>query len=167
MERIIVSSKGFERLKGRFAEKSSQFDEVRAERQRAFEMSGDGWHDNPYFNRLQQQEAEVSRQLAEAKRRVGQAQIVEIQDGQRSVDVVRYGSIVRLRAGDEGQVEVWEVVGFDEGDVSSRKLSYASPLGRALIGCEPGDCVEVAGKIIEIISLHGFHGEAFQLVAEN
>ena len=44
---------------------------------------------------------------------------------------------------DEGKEAVWEVVGPDEADPAQRRVSLASPLGRALRGKRVGDDVVV------------------------
>jgi transcription elongation factor GreA len=51
----------------------------------------------------------------------------------------------------------WQIVGEDEADVRSHRISIGSPIARALIGKSAGDVVEVAapGKTIsyEIIAV--------------
>ncbi len=160
MQRVVVSSQGHARLKRLLSDKSMQYDTLRAERQRAFELSGDGWHDNPYFNILQQQEAELTRQLAELKGQVSRAQVLDVQDGKRPMDVVRYGSIVLVQVGDAPTPVLWEIEGFDESDSSAGKLAYSSPLGCALIGQEPGDSVQIDGRHVEILALYASWSDA-------
>jgi len=44
---------------------------------------------------------------------------------------------------DGGEKTTWQIVGEDEADIKAGKISYSSPLGRALIGKESGEKVEV------------------------
>src|SRR3989442_1424810 len=44
---------------------------------------------------------------------------------------------------DGGEKATWQIVGEDEADIKAGKISYSSPLGRALIGKESGEKVEV------------------------
>src|SRR6266699_4544583 len=44
---------------------------------------------------------------------------------------------------DGGEKSTWQIVGEDEADIKAGKISYSSPLGRALIGKESGEKVEV------------------------
>lgn len=46
-------------------------------------------------------------------------------------------------ADEDDKVVTYQIVGVDEADVASRKISLSSPIGRALIGRDIGDEVEV------------------------
>lgn len=71
-------------------------------------------------------------------------------------DVVRFGAVVVVADGD-GQKKTYRLVGPDESDPASGKLSFQSPLGQALMKRRVGDVVMVrrpAGEIeLEIVSL--------------
>lgn len=159
MERIIVSTKGHQNLKLALEGKFREYDRIREERRQAFELSGDGWHDNPHFNRLQQQEADLTTQLKALRDQIDRAQVLDVGDGKRSMDAVRYGSIVRLHSNERHHCRTWEIVGFDESDAVAGKLSYACPLGQLLIGNEAGDRVRFSGSTIEIASLYASWAE--------
>lgn len=65
---------------------------------------------------------------------------------------IKLGSQVTLHAGK--QKEVFTVVGEWEADPAERKISHESPLGKALLGRQVGEKVEVAapsGKIVYTI----------------
>jgi transcription elongation factor GreB len=53
--------------------------------------------------------------------------------------VVRFGAEVRLRRGNE--VESYQLVGVDEVDLDANKISWISPLAKALLGKKAGDQV--------------------------
>jgi transcription elongation GreA/GreB family factor len=55
-------------------------------------------------------------------------------------DEVHFGAEVEVRDA-AGQVQRFEIVGEDEADVASGKVSWASPLARAMIGAQVGDVV--------------------------
>ena len=42
-----------------------------------------------------------------------------------------------------GSTITWQIVGEDEADIKAGRISYSSPIGRALIGKEPGETVDV------------------------
>ena len=42
-----------------------------------------------------------------------------------------------------GEAATWQLVGEDEADIKAGRISYSSPIGKALIGKEPGETVEV------------------------
>ena len=156
MNSVIVSSTGHDQLKRRLDALNARYDVVRAERQQAFELAGDGWHDNPSLNALQQQEAELTRQVAELSRLIARARILDVRDGSRPVDAVRYGSIVRLESVGPAATQLWEIAGFDESDAAGKKLAYSSPLGRRLLGKQEGDEIELpSGECVAVAALYG------------
>lgn len=163
MQRIIVSPRGHADLRTRLERKMQEYGALREERRRAFELSGDGWHDNPYLNNLQQMEAELTRQITELQQQVARARVLDICDGRRPMEVVRYGSIVSVQVEGASEPAIWEIVGFDESDASRGLLAYSAPLGQVLIGREEGEVVECDGKSIEVLALHASWGEARRL----
>src|SRR5437667_10982675 len=59
---------------------------------------------------------------------------------------------------DGGEKTTWQIVGEDEADIKAGKISYSSPLGRALIGKESGEKVDVQTpggvKRYDILDVH-------------
>jgi transcription elongation factor GreA len=56
-----------------------------------------------------------------------------------SGDKVVFGATVDLVNIDIDEEVTYQIVGTDEADIKHSKISYASPLGRAIIGKEEGD----------------------------
>ena len=52
-----------------------------------------------------------------------------------------FGATVDLEE-DGGERTTWQIVGEDEADIKAGRISYSSPLGRALIGKESGEKVD-------------------------
>jgi transcription elongation factor GreA len=52
-----------------------------------------------------------------------------------------FGATVDVESG--GEAATWQIVGEDEADIKAGRISYNSPIGRALIGKEAGEIVEV------------------------
>ena len=44
---------------------------------------------------------------------------------------------------DSGETSTWQIVGEDEADIKEGRISFSSPIARALIGKESGESVEV------------------------
>ena len=65
---------------------------------------------------------------------------------------VRFGMTVRLE-GEDGKHVSWKIVGEDEADPHSGKISHVSPMAKALFGKKVGDLATVNGKEWEIIGL--------------
>ena len=53
-----------------------------------------------------------------------------------------FGATVEVED-DDGKSATWQIVGEDEADIKAGRISYSSPIGRALIGKEPGETVDV------------------------
>lgn len=73
-------------------------------------------------------------------------------------DHVQVGSVLRIAEGDQEPVE-FHIVGAKEADPRNGKISYESPLGRALIGKQQGEVAiaetpagEIKYKVIEILA---------------
>lgn len=160
MDKIYLSEAGLERLKTRLKDAQATLKETRREKSVAYTATGDTWHDNPYFNKLEQDEQRQAAEVSELERQITSADVYSTEN--RGVDQVQIGSIVRIfqfiEATDDEQELVWEICGFGETNTGTKSLAYNSPIGRVLIGQETGDEVEVVtpkGKAsIEICELY-------------
>lgn len=160
---IVLTEEGRTRFEKEIAELHQRYLDLCEERTRAHALSGDGWHDNPYFNKLQQEEAKMSQTLALMREQLRTARVVSIDTQNRPTEQVRLGSIVKLRVewtdqNRASEESVWEVVGYGESDPDQRRLAYTAPLIQAVIGAEEGeersvqlkdDCVD-----IEVVRLY-------------
>lgn len=143
---IYLTEYGFEQLKDLLARKQQEYAQVRDARQVAFELSGDGWHDNPEFNRQQQMEANYNHLVKELTERLAKAKLIKIIEGYRPVKCVDIGSWVTITRWDlesnESIKEQWEIVGFNETDTDNKKIAYNAPLAQAIMGLEEGEFSE-------------------------
>jgi transcription elongation GreA/GreB family factor len=64
----------------------------------------------------------------------------------------RFGSVVLLELPDGSRV-TYRIVGEDEAEPGAGKISYVSPIGRALIGKTIGDSISLRGGSAEIVAL--------------
>ena len=65
--------------------------------------------------------------------------------------VVFGGAVTFVR--DDGREQTFRIVGEDEADPAEGRVSYVSPLARALMGKEVGDTAVVAGHEVEITAV--------------
>jgi transcription elongation factor GreA len=56
---------------------------------------------------------------------------------------VKFGATVQLIDEDTEEKKIYQIVGDQEADVKSGRISISSPIARALIGKEVGDSIEV------------------------
>lgn len=97
--------------------------------------------ENAEYDAAKEHQAFIEGKIREAQNRLANAQIIELKnlpDGR-----VVFGARVKLSEVNTGEEVVYRLVGEDEADVKSGLISVASPLGRALIGRELNDTVEV------------------------
>lgn len=81
---------------------------------------------------------EIDRRLRFLK---GRLDVVEPVDPTRFTgNVVLFGATVDIED-EEGEPQTWTVRGEDEVDLAAKVVSCASPIGRALLGRQPGDSV--------------------------
>jgi transcription elongation GreA/GreB family factor len=97
-------------------------------------------------------EAQLATELSEEERksvlreaqywrsRLTSAQVAPTPTG----DKVAIGTRVTMKRG--GRVQSLSFVGHDEADPGAGRISFASPLGRALLGAEAGDEVDLPGS---------------------
>ncbi len=85
-----------------------------------------------------QKKAEVERDLRYYAARVESA--ITIDPATQPPDEVRFGAIVSLQDG-HGEPHAYAIVGEDEADAARNRVSWVSPLARALIGHKVGDSV--------------------------
>ena len=67
-------------------------------------------------------------------------------------DQVQFGRTVEVER-DDGRRQSFRIVGEDEADPAAGRISYVSPLARALVGATVGDVVSVAGGEVEVIGV--------------
>jgi transcription elongation factor GreB len=97
---------------------------------------------------------EIDRRVRFLTRRLDRAQVVA--DSGAPTDIVRFGALVEVRD-DTGRLRRYQLVGPDESDPAIGRVSYESPLGRALLKRRVGDIVAVrrpAGAIeLEVVAI--------------
>lgn len=144
---IYMSESGLAKTKEALERKLVEYDELCRERTLAYAQSGDGWHDNPHFNRMQQLEADKTREIAALKVIVESAKVLMIEPNKRPTARVAIGSIVKLfvtyESSNESKELIWEITGYNETDVSRWQLAYNTPMASSLLGAEVGEEIEV------------------------
>lgn len=84
----------------------------------------------------QQKLAEIDRDLRYFVARLETAQLVE--PGKQPQHKVLFGATVTI-ADERGEQQVYQIVGEDEADIAQLKVSYVSPVAKALLGRKVGD----------------------------
>lgn len=84
---------------------------------------------------------EIDHRIRYLTKRLESAELVDPAQ-QRRHDQIFFGATVTY-AGDAGEEHKITIVGVDEADVAQGKVSWTSPVARALVGARVGDVVEV------------------------
>ncbi|HQV22265.1 MAG TPA: GreA/GreB family elongation factor [Agitococcus sp.] len=141
---VFVSEQGFAALQEQLNTTQARYLDVCEQRRIAHELSGDGWHDNPEFNRQQQMEAFLNGEVKRLLQNLDKAKIFTIQEHARPTDKVWLGSVVEVEVTDcvtgNSHNETWEIVGHGESNAELKKLAYDVPLARAILTLQADDC---------------------------
>ncbi|MBV9065338.1 MAG: transcription elongation factor GreA, partial [Methylobacteriaceae bacterium] len=93
--------------------------------------------------------------IAEIEDRMSRAEVIDV--SKLSGSSVMFGATVTLVDEDTEEEKRYQIVGENEADVKSGKVSITSPIARALIGKKIGDTVEVntpgGGKSYEVVNV--------------
>ena len=96
--------------------------------------------ENAEYHAAKERQGQVEASIADIEDKLSRAQVID--PTTLSGDKVVFGATVSLLDEDEQPVR-YQIVGQAEADAKSGRISYSSPLGRALIGRQAGDEVEV------------------------
>ena len=96
--------------------------------------------ENAEYHAAKERQGQVEAQIADIEDRVTRAQIID--PASLSGDRIVFGATVTV-LDDEEKPQRYQIVGQTEADARNGRISYDSPLGRALIGKQVGEEVEV------------------------
>jgi transcription elongation factor GreA len=143
--KTFITIQGLELLKEKLNQKKEALKDLQAEKAHAYTASGDGWHDNPGWTQLGQQEEMLSMEIVRMEQRISNAVLMDLSRIQ--VDKVQIGCRVTYflknrNSGKESEHSIY-IVGMGESDIRNGKVSYDSPIGKALYNLEVGEEKEV------------------------
>ncbi len=98
--------------------------------------------ENAEYHAAREQQSFTEGRIAEIESKLANAQIIDVTTLPRS-DKVVFGSTVLLNEEDSEEEKRYQIVGEDEADIKEGKISFGSPIARALIGKFVGDVVDV------------------------
>lgn len=139
-DRIPMTPSGFEKLKAdlrhlKTVERPHNVQEI-AEARAHGDIS-----ENAEFHAAKERQGHIEARILQVEDRIARAQVIE--PGSGPPDAVRFGTTVVLEDTATGEEVIYTLVGEDESDVSSGRLSISSPVARALLGKAEGDEVKV------------------------
>ncbi|MBN9787814.1 transcription elongation factor GreA [Pseudonocardia sp. TMWB2A] len=138
VEKMPMLQEGFEKLQ-------EQLKNLKAERPEIIDAieearaHGD-LSENAEYHAAKERQGQVEASIADLEDKLSRAQIID--PAALSGDKIVFGATVTLLDEDDKPVR-YQIVGQAEADAKEGKISYNSPLGRALIGRKVDDEVEV------------------------
>ncbi|MFM7349387.1 MAG: transcription elongation factor GreA [Erythrobacter sp.] len=138
MEKVPMLAEGYERL-------TADLKALREERPKIVEAieearaHGD-LSENAEYHAAKERQGQVEAQIAEIEDKVSRAQIID--PTTLSGDKIIFGATVTLLDENDKPVR-YQICGQTEADANKGRISYNSPLARALIGKQVGDEIEV------------------------
>jgi transcription elongation factor GreB len=97
----------------------------------------------------------INAKLQLLNNRIVEARIVNLNE--QPQNEIRFGAMISLKIEATKNMQIFQIVGVDEADISKRKVSFMSPIARILINKKIGDKVilKQAGKdiLFEIIDI--------------
>ncbi len=139
MERVPMLAEGYEKL-------TADLQALRQERPRIVDAieearaHGD-LSENAEYHAAKERQGQIEAQIADLEDKLSRAMVID--PTTLSGDKVVFGATVTLIDEDDKTVK-YQLVGLAEADASHGRISYNSPLGRALIGRQAGEEVEVS-----------------------
>ena len=138
VEKVPMLAEGYEKL-------SAQLAALKAERPQIVDAieearaHGD-LSENAEYHAAKERQGQVEASIGDLEDRLARAQIID--PATLSGDRIVFGATVTLADEDDKPVK-YQIVGQAEADAKVGKISYNSPLGRALIGRKVDDEIEV------------------------
>ncbi len=139
--KAFVTEKGLLNLQEQLKEKKEFLKQLQEEKAHAYSASGDGWHDNPGWTQLGQQEEMLSAEIGKLEQRLSQAVMIDLSKIQDKR--VQIGSkvtfVMKNRVTEKESLHTMFIVGTGESNVKKQMISYDSPIGKALYNLEIGE----------------------------
>lgn len=138
VEKLPMLQDGYEKL-------SDQLKRLKAERPLVVDAieearaHGD-LSENAEYHAAKERQGQIEASIADIEDKLSRAQVIDPRD--LSGDKIVFGATVTLIDEDEKPIR-YQIVGLAEADARTGRISYNSPLGRALIGRKVDDEVEV------------------------
>jgi transcription elongation factor GreA len=113
--------------------------------------------ENAEYEAAKEKQSFIEGRIAELESKLSNMQVIDPATLNAEGRVV-FGATVRFEDLDTSDVKIYQIVGEDEADIKTGKISIASPIARALIGKHEGDIAEVSApggikeyEVIEVL----------------
>jgi transcription elongation factor GreA len=112
--------------------------------------------ENAEYHAARERQSFIEGRMLELEDKLARAEIIDI--SQQGGSSIKFGAQVRLIDEETDEEVVYQIVGPEEAEIQKGLLSISAPLGRALIGREAGDSIEVSTprgtRYFEVVEVH-------------
>jgi len=98
--------------------------------------------ENAEYHAAKEQQGFIEGRIREIEGKLSHAQIIDVGKVDAKGRVVFGATVVLFDNGNEAEI-TYQIVGEDEADIRDGRISYTSPIARALIGKQEGDEITV------------------------
>jgi len=155
MNRLPITREGYDRLRAEL-QRLEQKERPKVIQAIAEAREHGDISENAEYEAAKEKQAMLEGKINDLHHKLSQCEIVEVTKG--SAERVTFGITVELEDLNTGEEMRYRLVGPYEADLAQGTISVTSPIGRALIGKEPGDEVEVQTpggvKNLEVLDIH-------------
>jgi transcription elongation factor GreB len=141
LEKNYITPAGFKRLADELTELAT-VERPRVVREVADAAAEGDRSENAAYIYGKKRLREIDRRMGFLQRRLDSATVVAVDERESQRDRIYFGAQVTVED-EEGETATWHIVGVDEVDAPSGRISWKSPVGRALLGKRIDDTVTV------------------------
>jgi transcription elongation factor GreA len=141
MEKVPMTARGHAMLEDELKRRQSQDRPAIIQAISEARAHGD-LSENAEYHAAKEQQSHNEGRIAELEDLLSRAEVIDV--SKLSGDTVKFGATVTLMDEDTEEEKTWQIVGEQEADVKSGRISITSPIARALIGKGVGDTAEVS-----------------------
>jgi transcription elongation factor GreA len=141
MKRNPMTLRGAEALRNELRRLKSE-DRPRVIKAIAEARSHGDLSENAEYHAAREQQGFIEGRISEIEAKMSTAEIIDPTSMPDTGKVI-FGVTVDLENQDDGKTISYQIVGEDEADIKSGRISITSPIARALVGKSAGDVVDV------------------------
>jgi transcription elongation factor GreA len=142
MKRVPITLRGAESLRNELKKLKSE-DRPNVIKAIAEARAHGDLSENAEYHAAREQQGFIEGRIKEIEAKLSNAEIIDVTEMAATGKVI-FGATVDLEDEATGAKVTYQIVGEDEADIKSGRISIGSPIARALVAKEAGDVVEVA-----------------------
>lgn len=154
MSKIPMTPEGHQRLKDEL-EQLRKFERPKIVKEIEEARAHGDLSENAEYHAAKDKQGFVEGRIREIQGKLGQAEVID--PTEMSGDRVVFGATVTILDYDTDEESTYQIVGDDEADIKDNKISYSSPIARALIAKSVGDEVTIkapkGNRVVEILEV--------------